>query len=269
MTFADEIQALGKHQGVLHVRLSNQLIYLLSEQMYSSPIKAIEELVVNAYDADATTCRIGFVDKVKGSDSAIVIYDDGSGMDYAGLEQLWHVGESPKVVQDTTPRRNRRVIGKFGIGKLATYAIANKITYVSHHENGTFHVSCDFRHFRSSPEGGAAEPVRLDVRQIPDSKVLRTSEEFRTLCAALQMEPEELTDGQGQSWTICVLEALKKKATNLKRGRLKWVIRTAMPLKVDFEVIIDGEKVERTKEAFNPIVDFAIADMDSNRIDYS
>ena len=108
MTFADEIQALGKHQGVLHVRLSNQLIYLLSEQMYSSPIKAIEELVVNAYDADATTCRIGFVDKVKGSDSAIVIYDDGSGMDYAGLEQLWHVGESPKVVQDTTPRRNRK-----------------------------------------------------------------------------------------------------------------------------------------------------------------
>ena len=208
MTFADEIQALGKHQGVLHVRLSNQLIYLLSEQMYSSPIKAIEELVVNAYDADATTCRIGFVDKVKGSDSAIVIYDDGSGMDYAGLEQLWHVGESPKVVQDTTPRRNRRVIGKFGIGKLATYAIANKITYVSHHENGMFHVSCDFRHFRSSPEGGAVEPVRLDVRQIPDSKVLRTSEEFRTLCAALQMEPEELTDGQGQSWTICVLEAL-------------------------------------------------------------
>ena len=52
----------------------------------------------------------------------------------------------------------------------------------------------------------------------------------------------------------------------MKRGRLKWVVRTAMPLKVDFEVIIDGEKVERTKEAFNPIVDFAIADMDSNRL---
>ena len=180
--------------------------------------------------------------------------------------RMWYVGESPKVVQDTTPRRNRRVIGKFGIGKLATYAIANKVTYVSHHENGVFHVSCDFRQFRSSAEGGAAEPVRLDVRQMPDSKVLRTSEEFRTLCAALQMVPEELTDGQGQSWTICVLEALKKKATNLKRGRLKWVIRTAMPLKVDFEVIIDGERVERTKEAFDPIVDFAIGDMDSNRL---
>ena len=61
MTLVDQITKIGDPCGSLQVRLSNQLIHLLSEQMYSSPVKAIEELVVNAYDADASICRINFI----------------------------------------------------------------------------------------------------------------------------------------------------------------------------------------------------------------
>ena len=108
MTLAEEIEGLGSHRGELQVRLSNQLIHLLSEQMYSSPVKAMEELVVNAYDADASVCRIGFIDGEKPEEGAIVIFDDGTGMDYAGLEQLWHVGQSAKVIEHISPRREER-----------------------------------------------------------------------------------------------------------------------------------------------------------------
>lgn len=266
MTFADKIENFGYQQGELHVRLSNQLVHLLSEQMYSSPVKAMEELVVNAYDADASTCRIGFVTDEKAATNAIVIFDDGLGMDHSGFEQLWHVGQSPKIAADISPRRRRSVIGKFGIGKLATYAIANKITYISRHQNGTFYVSCDFSKFQSTPEGGASEPVSLPVRQITDLSVLRSSEELKSLCNALKMELNDLIGKGIESWTICVLEALKPKAHELKRGRLKWVIKTAMPLKADFEVFIDGEKIERTKEAFDPIVEFSLADIEKSRL---
>lgn len=45
----------------LDVSISNEVVHLLSEQLYTSPLKAIEEIVVNAYDADATECRIGLL----------------------------------------------------------------------------------------------------------------------------------------------------------------------------------------------------------------
>ena len=40
------------------VKLSNELVRLLSDQLYQSPLKAIEELVVNSYDAGAAVCRL-------------------------------------------------------------------------------------------------------------------------------------------------------------------------------------------------------------------
>ncbi|MYF38719.1 MAG: hypothetical protein F4219_08165 [Gammaproteobacteria bacterium] len=266
-TFSEAIQTLGNTQGSLPVRISNQLIRLLSEQMYSSPIKAIEELVVNAYDADANECRIGFIHQDLREDSAIVIFDNGSGMDYTGLEHLWFVGESPKTFNSRTPKHNRRVIGKFGIGKLATCAIANKITYLTSHENGLFLVSCDFRDFESSTSGGASEAVALEVRQVSDLEELRSSDELDRVCKAIRTSTDELTSDSYESWTICVLESLKKQSENLKRKRLMWVIKTAMPLKMNFEVFVDGERIERTKEDFHPIVEFPIVDIAAERLD--
>ncbi len=56
--FADKVNELEAVEGKLFVKLNNDLVRLLSEQLYQSPAKAIEELVVNAYDAEATECRI-------------------------------------------------------------------------------------------------------------------------------------------------------------------------------------------------------------------
>ena len=267
MTFADEIGGLGSRRGELQVRLSNQLIHLLSEQMYSSPVKAVEELVVNAYDADATECRIGFIDAENADKGAIVIFDNGTGMDYAGLVQLWYVGQSPKVLEDVSPKRGRKVIGKFGIGKLATYAIANKISYLSYHENGTFYVSCDFTRFKSAPEGGASEAVALTVREIADRSALQDNPELQGLCNAVGVSQGDLLGETVDSWTVCILEGLKPKAAELKRGRLKWVIRTAMPLKTDFRVYVEEDRIERTKEAFDPVVEFQVCELESSRLD--
>ena len=50
--------SLGEDTGnPITVRLSNEIVTLLSSQLYQSPLKAIEELVVNSYDADAKECR--------------------------------------------------------------------------------------------------------------------------------------------------------------------------------------------------------------------
>ena len=111
------------------VKLSYSLVRLLSEQLYQSPLKAVEELVVNAYDADANFCRI-FV-PISEQDEFVAIFDDGDGMDYQGLVDLWQIGHSNKRDEEITHRTRRKQIGKFGIGKLAAYTIANQLTYIT------------------------------------------------------------------------------------------------------------------------------------------
>ena len=76
----DDLQNLGKSNGQITVSLSNELVQLLSDQLYSSPLKAIEELVVNAYDASASNCAV-FFPNLSGMFSAqnkIIVFDEVS-----------------------------------------------------------------------------------------------------------------------------------------------------------------------------------------------
>ena len=92
ITFAEVLPSLGKDTGnPITVRISNEILTLLSSHLYQSPLKAIEELVVNSYDADANECRL-FVPKPGDDLQAILVYDDGIGMDADGLSDLWLVG---------------------------------------------------------------------------------------------------------------------------------------------------------------------------------
>ncbi len=55
--------------------------------------------------------------------------DDGESMDVAGFEDLWRIGETNKW-EPGRKINKRPPIGKFGIGKLATYVLARELTYL-------------------------------------------------------------------------------------------------------------------------------------------
>ena len=57
-TLTDHIADVGQPDGTVDVTVEYEIVRLLSEQLYASPLKAIEELVVNSWDADATECRV-------------------------------------------------------------------------------------------------------------------------------------------------------------------------------------------------------------------
>lgn len=105
------------------VSLSNQLISLLSEQLYQSPLKAIEELVVNSYDAGANECKVLVpISPINIDTDRVIVYDDGIGMDVNGLTTLWSIGGSGKRNESDTIN-GRKIIGKFGIGLSATLKV--------------------------------------------------------------------------------------------------------------------------------------------------
>jgi len=128
---ADTLSTLENSGNVVEVSLSHELVTLLSDQLYQSPLKAIEELVVNSFDAEAANCYVYVPDFSVSNDSFVAVFDDGIGMDYAGLLNLWQIGRSNKREEAVYLLRKRKQIGKFGIGKLATNTIANSLTYVT------------------------------------------------------------------------------------------------------------------------------------------
>lgn len=152
----ETLQAVGQERADLEVTLSHEIVGLLSEQLYQSPLKAIEELVVNAFDADASECRLYLPQALaEGSEGAIIVHDDGIGMDEAGLRDLWHVGHSTKRHERVERQRKRKQIGKFGIGKLATYAVAHRVTYVTRAPaEPVLTTTVDYRRFSTDPTGG-------------------------------------------------------------------------------------------------------------------
>lgn len=242
------------------VSLSNELIHLLSEQMYQSPIKAIEELVVNSYDAGATRCILA-VPLPPDDRPNLLVFDDGIGMTQEGLRDLWQIGRSNKRQEEIEKRVGRKQIGKFGIGKLATYAIAHVVTYLSKTAEGIHAVTMDFRDFRQNATGG--EPIELDIQEVDLAMLDEPS--FRPALEALQIDRSHLASIP--QWTMAILEDLKPKLGRIRRRDLNWVLATAMPFKTDFSLVFNGAAVEGRKAQFEAIVEFDIADLPKARLE--
>ena len=254
----------GSTSSTIQVRLTRELITLLSEQLYSSPHKAIEELVVNSFDADAPECYVSLpAAEPETAPRSLAIIDNGVGMDAAGLSDLWRVGASTKRDEAVQKARKRTQIGKFGIGKLATYAIANQITYISSDGSGAVRaVSLSFDAFRPEKEESES-PIALDVfdvdpEQLAANRDLAAHFERSGLDAAKFM-------ASGTSWTVVVLEGFKPQLAKLSPGRLRRVLATAMPLR-GFSVYLDGELVEAAKATGERVVDFEIGELPDDRV---
>src|SRR2546421_2601675 len=87
---------IGTQADRIEVRLSYRIVELFSEGLYASPNKAIEELVANSFDAGALHVQLLLPKKLQAQDAAIVVIDDGEGMNAAGLKQHWRIGSSNK-----------------------------------------------------------------------------------------------------------------------------------------------------------------------------
>jgi hypothetical protein len=258
----EQVELVGSLQKSVEVQISYEVIKLFSEQLYASPLKAIEELVVNSWDAQASVCSV-LVD-LDSDRPVIAVFDDGMGMSLTQLEDLWHIGISHKPKSKTS----RKLIGKFGIGKLASYAVARRATYISKTLEGLHAVSIDFQVFADATDAntGAAKKVSLSLRRIENIEQLKGSPAFASAIAVLDTKPKAIDLKATPTWTLVVLEDLKEKAHLLSKGKLRWVLQTAMPLESDFQLFLDGEQVESSKEKLKKVVHFRVDELDDLRL---
>ena len=74
--------------------------------------------------------------------------------------------------------RGRKPIGQFGIGKLAAYVLAWRLTHISKTEDQYAYVSMDFRTVQGR-QWEAQSPLALDLRKISEDEARQLVDEVR------------------------------------------------------------------------------------------
>lgn len=248
MTNDPAFATTGHETQKIDIRLSYRIVRLFSEGLYASPNKAIEELVANSFDAGARRVAVFLPGDFHEQTATIAVLDDGEGMDAAGLRQHWLIGKSLKRDLAALPR-GRNQIGKFGIGKLATYVLANRLTHISKRAGKYYSTSMNFRSVddRGEEEVEPKNPIRIALRELTSDQAKGALGDWIGTAAFRKTGFKLFGAAASPSWTFAILSDLKDKVHEIRRGTLEWVLRTALPLRDDFAVSLDGSKLEASK----------------------
>lgn len=262
------LNTTGEFEDNINVIVGPRFLELFSKNLYSSPNKAFEELISNSWDAGATAVYVHIPTSLQDSDP-IWVLDNGESMDFAGLKLLWTVTSDHKRKTTAPPRPQ---IGKFGIGKLATYILASEVTYICKGGDGVIRsVSMNYGVIEEMPpENFKLTDLPLQVRRLKP-------EECTTLLADLPSGPEivglitkdvpkpaDIVEGEAEeygfneeppspskgtpgTWTLVLLTSLKDYGTSLQAGRIRWLLRTALPLGNSLGLVLNGETLQSTK----------------------
>lgn len=239
------IENFGIKIDDIPVTISYRIIELFSAGLYSSPNKAFEELVTNSYDANATKVSV-YVPSDKAIEGITMwVCDNGYSMDKEELKFFWKIGESKK--KDIT-NQDRMPIGKFGIGKLATYILANKLTVICKAPNGKYYsVLMNYNEIDSS-----TERINLDEKELSEQDIKNVLSPLIERNNKKMISFDLWGDNAEKTWTMVIMSALKPKAQDIKDGRLKWILSTALPLNPNFNLFYNGVVLESSKANVKP-----------------
>ena len=163
------VRASGEPVKEFPIEIGPRFLELFSENLYTSPNKAFEELVANSWDANATSVYISIPDYLNSDNASIWVLDNGISMDISGLETLWRITSDHKRSIEN-PKRPQ--IGKFGIGKLATYVLASEITYICKASDGKIRtVPVNYRDIEELDGVWRPDDVPLTVREISTAEL--------------------------------------------------------------------------------------------------
>jgi hypothetical protein len=142
-----------------HLKFSTGILQRLGEELNPNPDQGIVELVRNAYDADALTCKVELI-RVHKQGGTVRITDDGTGMGRDAIQNGWlMVGRSGKSSYVRTSL-GRIPVGQKGLGRLAALrmgTLANLITRPMEEPSHEYQISIDWdRSIRRAVRAGSS-----------------------------------------------------------------------------------------------------------------
>lgn len=240
-----ELEKYGTKVDDIPVHISYRIIELFSAGLYSSPNKAFEELVSNSYDAMASKVAVYLPDNSLEEDAVMWVCDNGHSMNKSGLKDLWMIGRSSKT---NAEQEERPYIGQFGIGKLATYILTYRLIYICKTAEGFYSVEMDYRNIKDDTEEISLDEIELTEESAKELLTPYLKDGSREL-----MPFSLFGEGAEQSWTFTIMTSLKPKVAEIKEGRLKWILSTALPLNPNFTLYFNGDKIDSSKTQIEPL----------------
>jgi signal transduction histidine kinase len=125
-------EPVSQISGAQPLRPRARILRTLGDELISSEMVAVIELVKNAYDADATRVLVRFQGSLEIGKGRIEVIDNGHGMSLKTIRTVWM--EPATLMRKRRPRsekRGRRVLGQKGIGRFAASRLADYLEVVT------------------------------------------------------------------------------------------------------------------------------------------
>jgi len=168
-----------------------RLMLLLGDELIRDTGIAVFELVKNAYDADASECKVILRNvEVEGPATEIVVEDNGTGMSASTVRNVWlQPGTENRKEQRArgieTTAFHRLPLGEKGVGRFAVHKLGKKIHLTSRADgHKEVHLEIDWRDFETTeylsditvniqerkPEvfTGGKTGTRIEIRELRD-----------------------------------------------------------------------------------------------------
>jgi hypothetical protein len=239
----------------LELKYSHNVIEHLGLKLYQNkPTNVLAELISNSWDADAQNVWLSL-----GKDH-LAVYDDGDGMTRDILADNYLVIGKKKRTADNVEQltsKKRRMMGRKGIGKLAPFGIAQKLSLLT-----------------VSRETGLCYWIVIDLHGLLIESEEQSEQQFSykptVICDGVKIEDLPLLGNDPHGYvsqffsavngggTLVVMDNLSLKRT-ISKDRLRESIGqrfTVTLLREDFKVHIDDETV--TEAQALPVFSFRI-----------
>ncbi len=107
------------------------LIQRLGYELVGRAETAVSELIKNAYDADATTVDVEFINTIS-PNGTLIITDNGTGMSQEQLlNGFMRISSTDKIHNPISVKYHRAKAGRKGIGRFATQRLGEKLTIIT------------------------------------------------------------------------------------------------------------------------------------------
>lgn len=149
------------------ITVSGKILSELSEKIPNNII-ALNELIKNSYDAQATQVKV-----ILNTDKSILtIIDDGIGMDVDDIERLFHISSSEKKYGIDSEYDGRLLQGSKGLGFLSVFKFGRNVTWKTCKNSVVNEFSVDFDFLIKEYN---LTDKKIDIREVQDNNFLGTT----------------------------------------------------------------------------------------------
>jgi hypothetical protein len=239
----------GADTRVFTITVLGRTLEHLGVQMYKRREPAIAELVANCWDAGAKSVSISVPkpEDHKSGLGCIIIEDDGEGMTPDHVQdQYLVVGRNRRQEAPIGPA-GRPVMGRKGIGKLAGFGVADKMTVITWRAGRSTELCLDVGVLKSSP--GQSQSVRIvgALAGLPDfaKTASGTRLVLKNLKHASALDVDHLRESLARRFTRVVRGQMVIRVNGEPLGEPALDIETSRPASGGYETarLASGDKV--------------------------